>query len=412
MVYPPYTQGVLMRGMVIKLYPNKVQKQRIQEHIDICRFTYNKSLAIRKEAYEQHKSTIGKFKLITMIKELKHIEEFSWVNNASAQTVQQSILNLDKAYTNFFRRVKQGTVAPGFPRFKSRKNPLQSFQYAQYTKINDCHSKLYLPKIGWVKCGGYRDDFIGDIKTVTIKKWSGGTITATILVDYVPKIRASRSKKTIGIDIGTNKLAIDSEGTMFPPLDLSKEVSSMKRLQRSLAAIVDSAKDRQNVTTYQDIVPFNNMVRTQAAIAKLFRKITNKRDNYIHHVANHYLSYKLVYVEDLNIKQMMKSTVGTEDNPNYQSRQDKRLHNLIANQAWGKFFTILEYKLLRLKSMLVKVPPEYTSQTCNKCCIIDPKSKHKEHFRCTSCGHTDDADINAAKDIRHIGSTRVLQLVA
>ena len=401
-----------MRGMVVKLYPNKVQQQRIQEHIDICRFTYNKSLELRKEAYEQHKSSIGKFKLITMIKELKHTEEFSWMKSAHSQTIQQSILNLDKAYTNFFRRVKQGTAAPGFPKFKSRKNPLQSFQYPQGIQINDRHSKLYLPKIGWVKCRGYRDDHICDIKTVTIRRWSDGTITASILVDYVPKIRASRSKRTIGIDVGTNKLATDSEGTMFPPLDLSHEVRSMKRLQRSLAAIVDSAKDRQNVTTYQDIVPFNNMVRTQAAIAKLFRKITNKRDNYIHHVANHYLSYKLVYVEDLNIKSMMKSTVGTEDNPNYQSRQDKRLHNLVANQAWGKLFTILEYKLLERKSMLVKVPPEYTSQTCNKCGIIDPKSRHKEHFRCTSCGHTDDADINAAKNIHHIGSVRVLHLVA
>ena len=104
-----------MRGMVIKLYPNKVQQQRIQEHIDICRFVYNKSLAIRKEAYEQHKSTIGKYTLMGMLKDLKYTEEFSWLNNATAQTIQYAILNLDKAYTNFFRRVKQGTIPPRVP---------------------------------------------------------------------------------------------------------------------------------------------------------------------------------------------------------------------------------------------------------------------------------------------------------
>jgi len=350
-----------MRGMVIKLYPNKVQRSKIQEHIDTCRFVYNKALEIRIEAYKNEQLSIGAYAIMSMLTVMKNTDEYNWINDTDSQSIQYAVLNLDTAYKSFFRRVKLGTAAPGFPRFRSRKRPVQSYQYPQRVKVNDQHSKIYLPKIGWVKCRGYRDDLPGSIKTVTIKLHSDGYITASVLVDYTPVVEPLDNTTYIGLDVGVKKIVTDSTGYMFLPLDIGKDITRMKKLQRTRQRTVDRTMLEQGVTKYQDMIPSNNLVRTHAAITKLFRKITNKRDYYLHTIANHYLGYRVIYVEDLNIKQMLSNTVGTEDNPNYMSRMDKRLHNLVSNQSWGKLFSILEYKLSIRKAGIYSTTRVYIS---------------------------------------------------
>jgi len=114
-----------------------------------------------------------------------------------------------------------------------------------------------------------------------------------------------------------------------------------------------------------------------------------------------------VYVEDLNITKMTANTEGTVDAPNYASKQKTKLNAAIIRQAWGQLFTILEYKLAERKSMLVKVNPMFTSQTCSKCSHVDKSSRCGEQFCCTNCGHTEDADTNAAKNIRARGMDKI-----
>lgn len=399
-------------GMQIKLYPTKVQLQNIKNHIDTSRFIYNHMLAKRLEAYQVDKTTIGKYDLMQLATSMKHTEEYDWLQDVHSQTLQRSIHNLDTAFKNFYRRVKQGHGPNGFPRFKSRKNPLQSFQYPQGVHPNSAYSKIYLPKIGYVKCRGYRKELNGPIKTVTIKVSNSGRVSASLLIDYTPITQPNTNANYIGLDVGTNKFVTDSTGVMHLPLDLTNQVTRIKHLQKMLANMITHAKTKQGVSKYSELVLSNNVIRVQSAIAKQFEHITNKRDNYVHHIANKYLQYRVVYVEDLNIQDMLKSTVGTEDHPNYQSRQDTRLHNLVARQAWGKFFTVLEYKLARRKSGLVRVPPAYTSQMCSSCGAIDKKSRNKESYTCTTCGHHADADVNAAINIAHIGRTQILAVNA
>jgi len=397
-----------MMGMQIRLYPTKVQLEQIKNHIDTSRFVYNHMLARRLEAYKTDQTTIGKYDLMQLATAMKHTEEYDWLKNVHSQTLQTSILNLDTAFKNFYRKVKQGNGPKGFPRFKSKKNPLQSFQYPQGVHANSAYSKLYLPKIGYVKCRGYRSELTGNIKTVTIKVSSSGRVSASLLIAYEPIVQPNTNTNYIGLDVGTNKFVTDSTGVLHQPLDLTRPVARIKHLQKMLANMITHAKNKQGISKYDELVLSNNVIRTQSAIAKQFEHITNKRDNYVHHIANKYLQYRIVYVEDLNIRDMLKSTVGTEDNPNYQSRQDARLHNLVSRQAWGKFFTVLEYKLARRKSGLVRVPPAYTSQMCSSCGAIDKKSRNRESYTCTSCGHHADADVNAAMNIAHIGRTQIL----
>lgn len=79
------------------------------------------------------------------------------------------------------------------------------------------------------------------------------------------------------------------------------------------------------------------------------------------------------------------------------------LNKAILDQGWGEFRRQLEYKALWSGGVLVAVSPQYTSQPCPKCGLVDPKNRHKTMFRCLGCGHTADADVNAAINILAAG---------
>jgi putative transposase len=386
-------KGELMRGMKLKLYPTKKQTLLIKQFIDTNRYVYNYGLALKKELYETDKSSISKYDIIKKITELKNTDEYKWLKETHSQTLQQSIINLDKAFSNFFRRVKSGQI-PGYPRFKSKYDTNQTFMFPQGFKFNTVYSKIYLPKIGWIKCRGYRKDFLSDMKQCTINyNYSTDVCTVSIMGNNKNQVNPNTNYNTIGIDVGTNKFLTDSLGNKILPLDISKEIKQIKILQKSL--------DKLNKNS-------NNMLRTRSKISKLYEKISNKRLNFIHHITNDYRNYKVVYVEDLNIKSISKNTVGTLDKPNISSKQKSRLNNKILQQSWGIFFDILEYKLLERCSRLCKVNPMYTSQRCSKCGNVSKESRYKENYTCVKCNHTEDADVNAAKNIEYLGTKKMV----
>jgi len=84
-----------MTGMVIKLYPNKVQRSKIQEHVDTCRFVYNRALALRIDAYENNQHSIDAYTIIGMLTVMKNSDEYNWLKDTDSQSIQQAVLNLD-----------------------------------------------------------------------------------------------------------------------------------------------------------------------------------------------------------------------------------------------------------------------------------------------------------------------------
>ena len=73
------------------------------------------------------------------------------------------------------------------------------------------------------------------------------------------------------------------------------------------------------------------------------------------------------------------------------------------SQGWGLFATQLGYKLDWRGGHLITVPAAYTSQTCAVCGHVHADNRQGEDFRCRACGHTDHADVNAAKNILAAG---------
>lgn len=369
----------------VKLYPTKDQLQSIRNHIDANRYIYNHMLGYKKQQYEEAKINHSRYDLIKMITEIKLIEEHYWLQNINTSTLQRSVINLDRAFNNFFRRVKRGEY-PGFPKFKSRRASEQSYTYPQYVKMIDS-THIQLPNVGKVKCKGYRN-IPGELKQVVIKMYSDGTIIASLFIANENQVAKNTGYDSVGIDVGTRRFLTDSSGVIVPKFNYN---SITKKIEKQQARLARSVRDS------------NNRQRTKNTLIRYYRKLANKRKDNLHKLANTYTKYRTVYVEDLDIKAMTSNTSGTIDNPNKDSRRKTALNNAVVSQSWGMFFNYLDYKLKLRNSLLVKVNPSYTSQRCPKCGSIHKENRNKEMFMCVDCKHMDDADHNASVNIHYIG---------
>jgi putative transposase len=371
----------MLKAVKIRLYPTTEQQTAIAQQIGAARYVYNRSLALRKFAYTKFGIKLGKFDLIKRITTLKGRDKTSWLKDADSQALQQSIANMDKAYQHFFK-------GGGFPKFKSRHHSKQSYQYPQRVKIDG--SKVYLPKVGWVKCKGLREDFVGKIKTVTVS-YEANLYHAALLMDNgIEPVLVCTNTNAIGLDVGVSLVVADSEGGMTKPLDLVHELTRLRVRAQQL-----SRKKKGS----------NNRAKAKVKLAKQNLRIANMRKDFLHKLSLQYAENQgIVVVEDLKIKNMTKSAKGTEEKPGKQVAQKRGLNRSITQQSWGLFFELLEYKVKARGGKFVKVNPRHTSQTCNCCGHVSKENRLKqEKFVCTACGHRANADVNAAKNIRDRG---------
>lgn len=220
------------------------------------------------------------------------------------------------------------------------------------------------------------------IKTVTIlcDKYNCyyACVVYEVKEEYLKKVKGNKS---IGIDLGIKKFLTDSKGNKAISPDYDKLLKGIN-----------------NLKSIQDTIQYNSK---QYRIDRLWLKINNIRNNYLHQLSSYYTSiYKNIYIEDLNIRQMLSNT--NSDPNNYKA---KAIRKGITNQGWNMFVNMLKYKSNYYGNNLIAVDPADTSRTCYICKHADKNSRQGEVFRCTKCGYTNDADINAAKNILEKGKT-------
>lgn len=367
----------MLKAVKVRLYPTVEQQTAIAQQIGAARYAYNRSLALRKFAYTKFGIKLGKFDLIKRITTLKERDKTSWLKDADSQALQQSIANMDKAYQHFFK-------GGGFPKFKSRHHSKQSYQYPQRVKIDG--SKVYLPKVGWVKCKGLREDFVGKIKTVTVSHEANLYHAALLIDDGIETVPVCTNTNAIGLDVGVSLVVADSDGGMTKPLDLVHELTRLRVRAQQL-----SRKKKGS----------NNRAKAKARLAKQNLRIANMRKDFLHKLSLQYAENQgIVVVEDLKIKNMTKATKGTVETPAKNASAKRGLNRSITQQSWGLFFELLEYKVIARGGKFVKVDPRHTSQTCNVCGHVSKENRLTQaKFVCAACGHSANADTNAAKNI-------------
>ena len=170
------------RGFKYRIYPNESQRDQIARTFGCCRFVYNRALDVKKTAYSETGKSIATNDLIKMIPAWKRDPETSWLAQVDSMALQQSIRDLDRAYKNFFRRVREGGK-PGFPKFKSRRHARQSYR-TNGGKVLD-RNHIALPKLGTVRAKVSRP-LQGRFMSVTVSLDAAGRYFATFLCTDVP----------------------------------------------------------------------------------------------------------------------------------------------------------------------------------------------------------------------------------
>lgn len=355
-----------------RLLGNKETFANAENWLNHCRWLYNLALEQRIKCYQQYNSSISYYEQKRQLIELKN--EFIEFKNVNAQTLQDVLLRLDRSYKSFFRRVKNGEKA-GFPRFKS-KDRYVSFTLTQSGwKLKDKYLIIY--NMGRFKIRLSR--FIeGDVKTVTISNQSDKWYVC-FSCDNVPETKLEPCDKTVGIDVGIQTFCVDSDNNQIENPKYFRQTEKRLRIrQRILARRVKGSNGRK---------------QARLLVAKTHDKVASQRNDFLHKVANHYITnYGTICIEDLNIKGMVRN------------------HNLaksISDSSWGKFFEMLDYKAEEAGRIIVKVPRfEPTSKTCSQCGAINQELKLSDRqWVCKSCGVLHDRDYNASKNILKVGQT-------
>jgi len=316
---------------------------------------------------------------------------------------QQTLRNLDRA----IREALDKKNPKRFPRFK-KKGEKTSFLYPQGTKLDLSTTgpegrtvlpRIFLPKVGWVKLRLSRQ-IEGEIKNITVTCKAGRWSVSVLTEREVPEPTTGIAPE-VGLDLGVAVFATLSDGTRIHPApDL---VEAMKRAEERR-----SWEQRKLSRKYRKGAKSRNFAKQKLRVARAHEKIANMRLDFLHKTSTEISETQaVVFVEDLRIRNMSRSARGPVESPGKNVRQKSGLNRAILSQGWGICLTLLGYKLSQKGGRLVRVPPQYTSQTCSVCgpAALENR-KTQEAFVCVVCGHAKNADVNAAKNILRAGQAR------
>jgi len=358
----------MLQAYKYRMYPSQEQVPLLMQHIHACRFVYNHSLEQKIRAYEQEGRKLSCFDLNNRLPVLK--EEHPWLTEVNSQSLQSANKNLDNAFTRFFREKK------GFPRFKSRKNPVQSFQVPQHYRVDFDREKIRFPKIGEVKTVFHRV-FTGKMKYATISVTSTGKWFVSILVDNGTPEPAPTSfslDTTLGIDVGLTDFATFSTGEKIENSRyLKNSLRRLKVFQRRVSRKVKGSKNRQKAIR---------------KLARCHETVTNQRNDFLHKLSFRVVSEnQAIAVESLNVAGMQKNHCFAQS---------------ISDVSWSTFFTLLGYKCRKYGKTLLKIGRfDPSSKICSKCGYLKQDlSLSEREWVCPDCGTHQDRDINAAINIK------------
>jgi putative transposase len=359
---------LIHKAYKFRLYPTKDQKQDLLQHGGNTRFIWNYFLDLNKEYYQKTKKFMFGYELSSLLPELK--KELPFLSLSFSQSLQQVGRHFDKALKDFLDK-KQPNKR--FPVHKSKDKMKDSFHCPQKFKISK--NFVRIPKIGKVKWIKHRT-INGKIKSITISQdgelWFCSVLTEQSII--VPKLEEDN---IVGVDLGIKEFAVFSDETVISnPRTLKKNTKKLRKLQQSF-----SKKKKSS----------NNRKKARILVAKQHRKIRNIRkdfqDKLTHNMITKYSGFVL---EDLSVSNMVKNHC---------------LAKAISDVAWSSFRSKLEYKSLWNGKHLITIDRwESTSKTCNNCGWKNKNLTLKDRiFECKICGHEEDRDLNASKNIRDVG---------
>lgn len=369
---------LIYRAYKTELKINNKERSLLVQCAGAARFVYNWGLTDRIEKREKEIKT-SKYDQTVRFNAIKD-KLCPWIRQYPYKLVESEFINLEAAYQNFFRRVKQGTEKPGFPKFKSKKKGVGSFTLRVGIKAKKDAVKL--PRIGWfeLKEKGYIPTEGIKILSATISEKAGRWFVSIQVEQEIEVTQATA--EPVGVDLGIKTLAVCSSGQSFEnPKALKQAQKKLRRLQRELARRKTGG---------------NNREKTKQKIANLHYRIANIRKDTLHKTTSSITAINkqdrpsVVVIEDLNISGMVKN---------------RNLAQAISDVGMGEFRRQIEYKTLWAGENLLIAPRFFaSSKTCSDCGVINKELTLAHRYWTCICGSYHDRDKNASYNLRNLAT--------
>ena len=368
------------KGYKYRFYPTKDQIELLEKTFGCCRYVYNRALAESIQEYEEYKafksvlsntSTLVKpkvsgFDFVNKLMVYKRDPETKWLKEVSSVALQQTMLNLGKAFSTFFKSKK------GYPKFKKKSNK-QSFTLMKTSFrfknnqcfISNCKDSLLIK---------FSRDLPSVPSSAVISKTASGKYYISFICEYTPTKLTSINK--IGIDLGLKNFIVTSDGLRIPnPKHLKQQSKNLKRKQQSL-----SRKKKGSI----------NRNKARIKVAKIHESITNIRNDFQHKLSRKLINEnQVIGLESLKVKNMVKN---------------RKLSKAISDVSWYSFVGKLIYKARESQNTnIVQLDSFYPStHICNDTNKrLDYKLKLSDReWLCPFCNQIHDRDLNASKNIR------------
>ncbi len=366
--------ATLIKTYKYRLQPSKGQRTKLNQTLELCRWVYNQTLAIRKNAWEQDKKTLSPYdtnKLLTSWK-----REHPELKDVFSQVLQNVQERVDLAFKAFFRRVKAGEE-PGYPRFRGY-GWYDSFTFKQFG-FELLDNDLLLSKIGTVNILLHRP-IEGRIKTLTIQRDAVGNWYACFACEVEAK-PLPFNELAIGIDMGLESFATLSNGIKIEnPRFFRMDEKELAKAQRKLSK-ADARPSTGRGTPER--------AKRRKAVQHIHQRIANRRKDFAHKLSRELVnSFGMIAFEKLNGKNML---------------QNHCLAKSISDAAWNQLIQYTTYKAEKAGRVVVLVDPRNTSKQCSCCGTMVEKSLSVRVHTCPVCGLVMDRDENAAKNILRLG---------
>ncbi|MEV0994600.1 transposase [Nonomuraea sp. NPDC050202] len=363
-----------------RLQPTPAQERVLLEHCGHARFVWN--LAVEQHSHwRPGRGSVPRY--LEQCRQLTEARaEFEWLRAGSQMVQQQALRDFAQAMSDFFN----GTHRRPTWRKRGRRESFRvvAVKPADVRRISRHVGELKVPKVGWVRFRWSRAVPEG-VKSYRVNQDQAGRWHVAFAAIPEP-IPAPGRGEVVGVDRGVAVSAALSTGALFcAPTLRDTEKTRLLRLLRKLARAKRGSNRRGKV---------------KVAIAKLKARETDRRKDWVEKTSTDLARrFDVIAVEDLKTGNMTRSAKGTLAKPGRNVRQKAGLNRGILAAGWGQLVERLEHKA---PGRVVKVNPAYTSQRCSACGIVEAKSRESQaDFRCRSCGYACNADVNAAKNIKH-----------
>lgn len=359
-----------------RIYPTQAQQRWLGRVFGATRYIYNWGLATRQAYYTAESKTLPYPNLSVSMTQHKKEEDKKWLTTLPAQVLQQSLVDLQAGYENFFKKQAK------FPRFKKKGKSRDSCRFPNQS-FGIRKDQLRLAKGGLFKINLHRPlSTDAKLLSCTISLDRSGRYHASILVQQETskeKIPQPALSAAVGIDLGISSLLILSTGEKIDnPKHADKDRKALAHAQRSVS--------RKQLGS-------RNRAKANKRVARIHARIADRRRDNLHKITTRLVrENQAIMIEDLNVAGMVRN---------------HSLARAIQGASWGELTRQLEYKCDWYNRELIKIDRWFpSSKTCSECGYLSPSLPlSQREWECPSCNTLHDRDINAAKNILAVGST-------